>query len=205
MSDSQRFLAVLLAAYLVLAVWLAIAPYDRLTWLIENATIWILVAIIVSLWRGGIVFSRTAYALMFILIYLHTIGGHYTFALVPFGWVTETFGFARNHFDRLAHVSVGFYAYAIAELLWTRRLVNHRWLLFSYPVFAIATVAMAYEGIEWIYADLSDPEAGAAYLGSQGDIWDAQKDMLADTLGGIAATLLFFARHGLWKARPAGI
>ena len=142
MSDSQRFLAVLLAAYLVLAVWLAIAPYDRLTWLIENATIWILVAIIVSLWRGGIVFSRTAYALMFILIYLHTIGGHYTFALVPFGWVTETFGFARNHFDRLAHVSVGFYAYAIAELLWTRRLVNHRWLLFSYPVFAIATEAI---------------------------------------------------------------
>ena len=203
MPESKPFLFVLLAAYAVLAVALAIAPHDRLTWLVENATVWILLAVIVGLCAAGIVFSRTAYALMFVLIYLHTVGGHYTFALVPFGWVTETFGFARNHFDRLAHLSVGFYAYAIAELLWRRRLVGSRWLLFSYPVFAIATVAMAYEGVEWIYADLSDPEAGAAYLGSQGDIWDAQKDMLADTLGGVAATLLFFARHGLWKARLA--
>ena len=201
MPDSKRFLFALLAGYLGLFVALAIAPYDRLTWLIENVTVWIVVGAIVWLYAIDVRFSKTAYALMFVLIYLHTIGGHYTFALVPFGWVTDAFGFARNHFDRLAHISVGFYAFAIAELLWRRRLVRHRWLLFTYPVFAIATVAMAYEDIEWIYADLSDPEAGAAYLGSQGDIWDAQKDMLCDTLGAIAATLLFFTRHDLWSRR----
>ena len=63
----------------------------------------------------------------------------------------------------------------------------------TYPIFVIATVAMSYEIIEWIYAANSDPAAGAAYLGSQGDIWDAQKDMLADILGALVATLIFFA------------
>lgn len=138
---------------------------------------------------------------MAVLIYLHTIGGHYTFALVPFDRVTEFFGFSRNHFDRIAHFSVGFYAYAIAEWLWTKRLVHNRFLLATYPVFVIATVAMSYEVIEWIYAATSDPAAGAAYLGSQGDIWDAQKDMLADMLGAIVATCFFFWMHGVKRIK----
>jgi putative membrane protein len=87
---------------------------------------------------------------------------------------------------------VGFYAFAVAELLWNRKLVANKFLLFTYPIFVIATIAMSYEVIEWIYAALANPEAGIAYLGSQGDIWDAQKDMLADTLGAIFATSVFF-------------
>jgi putative membrane protein len=118
---------------------------------------------------------------------------------VPFDWITDFFGFARNHFDRVAHFSVGFYAFAVAELLMTRRLVANKFLLFTYPVFVIATVAMTYELIEWIYAASANPEAGAAYLGSQGDIWDAQKDMLADTLGALVSTSVFFIMHGLWR------
>ncbi|MEF3692037.1 MAG: DUF2238 domain-containing protein, partial [Candidatus Moraniibacteriota bacterium] len=86
----------------------------------------------------------------------------------------------------------GFYAFAMAEWLWHKKSVANRFLLFTYPIFAIAAIAMGYEIIEWIYAASSDPEAGIAYLGSQGDIWDAQKDMLADTLGAITAVLLFF-------------
>lgn len=129
---------------------------------------------------------------MFVLIYLHTIGGHWTFAQVPFEYVTDFFGFERNHFDRIAHFSVGLYAFAIAEWLSVKRLVTDRFLLYTYPIFAIATVAMGYELIEWIYAAGAAPEAGAAYLGSQGDIWDAQKDMLADTLGAMVATTLYF-------------
>jgi putative membrane protein len=70
-------------------------------------------------------------------------------------------------------------------------LVANRFLLYTYPIFVIATIAMSYELIEWIYAATSDPIAGAAYLGSQGDIWDAQKDMLADTLGAIVVTTIF--------------
>lgn len=191
MEKNGKFLAWLVGIYILLFLVLAISPYDRTTWLVENLTVWIILAVIIGLYYGGVRFSCTTYGLMFVLIYLHTIGGHYTFALVPFGLVTDFFDFSRNHFDRIAHFSVGFYAFAIAELLWVRKLVTHRFLLFTYPVFAIATVAMSYEIIEWVYAALSDPAAGAAYLGSQGDIWDAQKDMLADTLGAIFVTTIF--------------
>jgi putative membrane protein len=201
MKDVSRFLAGLMAAYAVLFLALAIDPIDRMTWFAENLTVWIILAAILGLYRGGIRFSRLAYALMFVLIYLHTIGGHYTFALVPFDTVTDLFGFERNHYDRMAHFSVGFYAFAIAEWLWVKRLVSNRFLLFTYTVFVIATIAMSYELIEWIYAAGAAPEMGAAYLGSQGDIWDAQKDMLADTLGALIATALFFLVRRLWRKK----
>ncbi len=185
----------LLEIYFVLFTALAFSPVDRRTWLVENATVWIILAVIITLYVRGIRFSNTSYILMSVLIYLHTIGGHYTFAHVPFEWVTNFFGFERNNFDRLAHFTVGFYAFPIAEWLYRKRLVAHRFLLYTYPVFAIATIAMSYELIEWVYATSSDPAAGAAYLGSQGDQWDAQKDMFADTLGAIVAVVFFGFLH----------
>lgn len=188
----SRVLPWLLGVYAVLFLVLAFHPVDRTTWFVENLTVWIILAVILVFYARGICFSNTAYILMFVLIYLHTIGGHYTFALVPFDWVTNFFGFERNHYDRIAHFSVGFYAFTIAEWLWAKKLVANKFLLFTYPVFTIATVAMSYELIEWVYAALANPEAGIAYLGSQGDIWDAQKDMLADTLGALVATGFFF-------------
>lgn len=191
----------LLAGYLVWFAFLSIAPYERLTWFAENATIWLIVGLLGILWRRGVRFSATAYAMMSVLVYLHTTGGHFTFALVPFDWVSETFGFERNHFDRVAHFSVGFYAYPLAELLLTRRLVANRLMLASYPVMFVAFVAMSYELIEWWYAATYGGDAAANYLGSQGDIWDAQKDMFADTLGAIAATVVFFAVVGTARAK----
>ncbi len=191
----NKFLQALLGVYAVLFTILAVNPVDRATWFAENLTVWIIVGIILFLYARGTRFSNTAYGLMFVLIYLHTIGGHWTFANVPFGFITELFDFERNHFDRVAHFTVGFYAFAVAELLYTKKLVTNRFLLFTYPVFTIATIAMSYELIEWIYAASAAPEAGMAYLGSQGDIWDAQKDMLADTLGAIVATTAFLVRH----------
>jgi putative membrane protein len=199
MTSTSKFLGALTAAYAILFTVLAFSPIDRHTWFVENLTVWIILAVILGLYARNIRFSKTAYALMFVLIYLHTIGGHYTFALVPFDWVTNFFHFSRNHFDRIAHFSVGFYAFAVAEWLWSKKMVTNKFLLFTYPVFLIATIAMSYEIIEWIYAASSDPAAGLAYLGSQGDIWDAQKDMLADTLGAIFATTLFFFTHKLWN------
>ena len=195
----NKFLLSLLAAYAILFAVLAISPVDRTTWFVENLTVWIILVVILGLYWRNIRFSNAAYALMFVLIYLHTIGGHYTFALVPFGFVTDLFGFSRNHFDRVAHFSVGLYAFAIAEWLWIKRMVQNRFLLFTYPIFVIATIAMSYELVEWIYAAVANPEAGIAYLGSQGDIWDAQKDMLADTLGALCATCVFFSSRGLWR------
>jgi putative membrane protein len=194
-TSSGKFPLALLVAYLALCAVLAVSPYDRLTWFVENLTVWIIVGTLVVLWWRGVRFSNVSYALMSVLIFLHTIGGHFTFERVPFHFVTDLFGFERNHFDRIAHFSVGFYAYPVAEWLWKKHLVANRFLLFTYPVFVIATIAMSYELIEWIYAASSDPAAGAAYLGSQGDIWDAQKDMLADTLGALVASAVFLFAH----------
>lgn len=192
MNTSSRTFVILLSIYAVLFSALALHPVDRATWFVENLTVWIILGVISVLYVRTVRFSPLSYCLMFVLIYLHTIGGHYTFALVPFDIVTDTFGFARNHFDRIAHFSVGFYAFPIAELLLRGTMVRNRFILFTYPVFVIATVAMSYELIEWVYAVNAGADAGIAYLGSQGDIWDAQKDMLADTLGALSAMLLFF-------------
>ncbi len=129
MNTSSKFLGWLLAGYGVLFTVLAFNPIDRKTWFVENLTVWILVGAILVLYAYKVRFSKTAYALMFVLIYLHTIGGHYTFALVPFGFITKLFDFSRNHFDRVAHFSVGFYAFAVAELLWMRKMVTNKMLL----------------------------------------------------------------------------
>ena len=183
----------LLAGYLALFTWAAINPYDRASWYAENIPIVILVTVVVVLYFRGIRFSPLAYALMAFLPYWHTIGGHYTFERVPFGWFSKAFGFERNMFDRIGHFSVGFYAFGILEYLLSRRIMS-RPFAFLFAVFAIAFVAMSYELIEWGYAAYGgNPEAGANFLGSQGDIWDAQKDMLMDTLGGLAAAALYFA------------
>jgi putative membrane protein len=193
-NTASRLPLVLLALYLLEFGLLAIAPYSRSVWWAENIPIVLIVSILVFLYRR-FRFSDTAYLLMAVLICLHTIGGHYTFERVPFGFITDLFGFSRNHFDRVSHFSVGFYAYAIIEFIDRRRLSNSRGLSAGFGILAIFTVAAVYEIIEWLYTAGSNPAAGAAFLGSQGDIWDAQKDMLADGLGAIAITIFYWIRN----------
>ena len=191
---NHRIPLLLLGLYVLLFSTCAISPYDRDVWWAENIPVMLIVAILVLSYRMH-QFSPLSYFFMSIFIMLHTIGGHYTFERVPFDWVSQLFGFERNHYDRMAHFSVGFYAYPIAELLMVKRLVRTRWLISLFPVFTIVTVAGAYEVIEWLYAQHADPAAGIAVLGSQGDIWDAQKDILADTLGALLVMGLFFYLH----------
>jgi putative membrane protein len=195
---------VLLLVYLALFAALAWKPYDRAVWWAENIPIMLIVIGLVSTYRW-FAFSNTAYVMMAFLIMLHTIGGHFTFERVPFGWVTEFFGFARNHYDRVAHFTVGFYAYALAELLLRQGKVRSSAVLLLFPVCFIFSVASAYEIFEWLYALSADAAAGIAVLGSQGDIWDAQKDMLADGLGAICAVAFFAAvNFGALRRLAAG-
>ena len=190
-SQPRRLPLVLFGAYSLLFCALGIAPHDRAVWWAENIPIVAIAATLAVLYARGVRVSNLAYCLMSVLLFMHTIGGYYTFERVPFGWVTRLFGFERNHYDRIAHFSVGFYAFGIAELLVLRELVARRWLGALFGVFAIGTVAAVYEIIEWVYAAIEGGSAGAAFLGSQGDIWDAQKDMLADILGAISVSVLF--------------
>ena len=189
--SSYWFPKLLLAAYVVEFVALGLHPTDRATWWAENIPIFLIVLVLVVLYLRDVRFSNLAYALMSVLIFMHTVGGHYTFEKVPFDWFNHLFGFQRNMYDRVAHVSVGFYAYALLEYTNARRLIRSRFISYLFPLCVIGTVAMSYELIEWVYAELAGGDAGAAFLGSQGDIWDAQKDMLADTSGAVFALILY--------------
>ena len=183
--------AILLAGYVVVFIWGAIKPYDRTTWWVENVPIFGIVTALVIMYARGVRFSPLAYVMMAVLPYWHTVGGHYTFERVPFDWFNHAFGFKRNMFDRVGHFSVGFFAFGILEYLDGRRKMS-RPLACLFAVFAIGFVAMTYELIEWGYAAYGgNAEAGANFLGSQGDVWDAQKDMLMDTLGAIVSVILY--------------
>lgn len=192
MSSTRRALPIILfAGYVLLFIWGAIKPYDRATWWAENIPIVLLVSSLVVLYLRGVRFSSLAYILMAVLPYWHTVGGHYTFERVPFGWFDRAFGFQRNMFDRVGHFSVGFYAFGILEYLLGRRAMS-RPLACLFAIFAIGFVAMSYELLEWLFAAYGgNADAGANFLGSQGDVWDAQKDMLMDTLGAIASVIFF--------------
>ncbi len=169
-------------------VFSAIAPSSRAVWIAEILPAMLILA---GIWwvSSHQQLSKTAYFLMFIWLTLHTIGAKYTFAEVPFDWFNQLIGSERNNFDRVAHFAIGLYAYSIAEYLIRRQLAN-RWIAGAFALFCIMSIAAGYEIIEWWYADLAGGEEGIAFLGSQGDIWDAQKDMLCDTLGAITALFI---------------
>lgn len=156
------------------------------------STIWIISA--------SFHFSTFSYLIMFVWLILHTIGAKYTFADVPFDWFNQLIGSERNHFDRVAHFSIGFYAFPIAEHLIRQQHCGAR-LAALVGLFSIMSLAASYEIIEWWYAVLAGGDAGIAFLGSQGDSWDAQKDMLCDTLGAMSVLLVLptAIRHHFWR------
>ncbi len=184
----------LLALYAVEFIWSGINPVYFDVWVVEALTSLAPVLILVILYLKKIRFSNLAYLLCFFLPAMHIIGAHYTFANVPFDWFNNLIGAERNMYDRVAHATVGLYAIAIIELLLNYRMVNKKWIAYSYAIFFVMALAAAYELFEWQYAISADPNAGAEVLGSQGDIWDAQKDMLMDTLGALSAALIYFIR-----------
>lgn len=184
---------ILLAFYLLLFSVLAIEPYDRATWLVENIPVLVAVGILI-LWHRSFVFSNTAYILMWTFLSYHTLGGHWSFERVPFAYGNELlsslgldfiFPEGRNNFDRVGHFFVGVFAYPIVEFLVKRSLVINRFAAFLFAIFAIGFWAASYEIIEMCYAVIEGGTSGSLFLGSQGDIWDAQKDMLLDICGAI--------------------
>ncbi|MFI3291774.1 MAG: DUF2238 domain-containing protein [Opitutales bacterium] len=191
MNLKDKFPILLFLIYCVEFVLLGINPIDRTTWIAENVTALVPVFALVIMYIYKVRFSNTAYLLMAIFIYCHTIGGHYTFEKVPFDFVTELFNFQRNNFDRMCHFMVGFFAYPLLEAIERGEYVKGRGLAITVVVMGIFGFAGIFEIVEWLYAEFSNPEAGIAFLGSQGDIWDAQKDILADGLGAITTSILY--------------
>jgi putative membrane protein len=181
---SNRVPIACLVTFVVAWALLAINPRYPEDWLLENLPTFLLVPLVVISYRRFRLSDR-AYIQATLFALLHTIGSHYTYSEVPLGdWIRDAFDLSRNHYDRFVHFSFG-----VLMLLPLRELAMRngaRLGRFATAYLSLSLVALwsgLYEIIEWITASLADPEAGTAYLGTQGDVWDAQKDMIL-ALGG---------------------
>ena len=199
----QLCVRILCAAFALVWLWSLWGARYPAEWWLEN---WLVIALaggLALLWRSSPL-SLASCAAIFLFLCLHEIGAHYTYSEVPYDrWLealtgttlSSLLGWERNHFDRLVHFVYGLLiAYPIRE--WVVRVANARgfWGYFI-PLNVIMSTSVLYELIEWTAAEVFGGELGVAYLGSQGDVWDAQKDMALATLGAIIALVITALVH----------
>jgi putative membrane protein len=179
-----------------------IGPFQRDIWLLETAPVLLGGGAIVLCWRR---FPWTPLASWLVVVFALILcwGGHHSYAQVPLGeWARQAFDLSRNHYDRLGHVFQGVTpAILVRELLRRRVGLRPGAALFWIVAAVSLAVSASYELVEWWTALLVDPEAGAAFLGSQGDPWDAQWDMALALGGALAVQLLFGRLHERQLAR----
>jgi putative membrane protein len=181
---------VLLGSMVVLLVWSGIHPHDRFTWWLEVAPIFIGVPALVWLYPK-LRLTPLTYTLLWLHCLILMLGGHYTYAQVPLGfWMERWFGFARNHYDRIGHFAQGFIPAMLAREIFIRRspLAGSRWLPFMVICVCLAFSAF-YELIEF-WTALATGGAATDFLGTQGDPWDTQWDMMLALIGAIVSLLL---------------
>ena len=194
----QRYLVILGVLFAVVFTLSAIRPRDREDWLLENALVVLGIAILLA-FRRRMHFSRISYTLIFLFLCLHELGAHYIYSDVPYDdWfraltghtLNSLLGWQRNNFDRLVHFAYGLLlAYPIREIFLRVANVRGFWGYFL-PLDLTMSTSMLYELIEWAAAECFGGELGQAYLGTQGDVWDAHKDMAIASLGALIAMLL---------------
>jgi putative membrane protein len=197
MISHRAYLGLLALIFGALWVALAIEPRYRDDWMLENILVAVLVVAIAASHRK-FVLSRVSYTLVFLFLCLHEVGAHYTYSEVPYdawlqaltgGSLNEAMGWERNHFDRLVHFLYGLLmAYPLREFFLRVAEVRGFWGYFLPLDFTLSTSAL-FELFEWGAAELFGGELGAAYLGTQGDIWDAHKDMALAGAGALIAML----------------
>jgi putative membrane protein len=193
----RRYLLILGILFAIEWALLAVNPHDRADWALENALVAVLALVLIATHR---VFplSRISYTLIFLFLLLHEIGAHYTYAKVPydeafsflFGFsLNEALGFERNHFDRAIHFAYGLLlAYPIREVFIRIATVRGFWGYFL-PLDLTMSTSMLFELFEWAAAEFFGGDLGMAYLGTQGDVWDAHKDMVLASLGALIAMI----------------
>jgi putative membrane protein len=197
--------AILLAIGLILLVASRIGAAEPGTWVMEVFPIFIAVPLLVAS-AQRFPLTPLAYRLIFVHAVILMIGGHYTYAKVPLGfWIEQVFHFSRNHYDRIGHLAQGFVPAIVTREILLRRspLVRGKWLFFIVTCVCLA-ISACYEFIEWAAAEIGGAQADA-FLGSQGDVWDTQWDMLMALIGALVAQLTIARWHDRELDRlPAG-
>jgi putative membrane protein len=198
--QSNPTLRVLIAGYTIFWLALAISPLNRIGWVLEHTPTLAGVLVLVVTHRT-LALSNLSYGLIGLFISLHSIGAHYGYAQVPFGfWMRDAFDFSRNHYDRIVHFSFGLLmAYPIREVILRTTNLRGFWAYYLPLEVTIATSGV-YEVCEMFVAMTVQPEQGILFLGTQGDEWDAQKDMGMAALGALT-TMVVLACHRKWKNR----
>ncbi|MEN9605108.1 MAG: hypothetical protein RJB39_793 [Candidatus Parcubacteria bacterium] len=186
----------LVAALIGVWTWASINPHDPIDWFMENVLV--LAGVITALFSFKYFkLSRLSYSLVTIYLILHIIGSHYSYSEVPFGYtLQEWVGGSRNMYDRLIHFSYGLLlSYPTMDVF--KKVSKARGFLSYYiPIEMTLAVSALYEIAEWITAIFIHQTAGVAFIGAQGDMWDAQKDMLLAGIGAvIAMTVLYLFRR----------
>lgn len=185
----------LLTSFIALLILSAINPHDYFTWFLEVIPAIIGAVILVAVY-GKFKFTNLAYTLIWIHALILMIGGHYTYAEVPlFNWLKEVLDLSRNHYDRVGHFAQGFIPAMVTReiLLRTSPLKQGKWL-FVIVVFICLGISASYELIEWGVAVLTG-SAADAFLGTQGDVWDTQWDMLLAICGAICSLVVLSGLH----------
>lgn len=200
---ARRYLLLLAVAFGVWWVALAIAPMHRDDWALENVLVVACIVALAATYRHWPL-SPASYTLLFVFLCVHEIGAHYTYSEVPYdAWfqsvagisLNSLMGWERNHFDRLGHFLYGLLlAYPLREIVLRATGVRGFWSYF-FPVESIVASSALYEMFEWAAAAYFGGDLGVAYLGTQGDVWDAQRDMVLASLGALLAMLGAAAWH----------
>lgn len=185
----------LLALFALVFIWSAIRPHDYFTWGLEVFPAVIGIALLVAT-RRTFPLTPLLYTLLFLHAVILAVGGHYTYAEVPLGnWARDAFGLARNHYDRVGHFAQGFVPAMLArEILIRRNAVRGRGWLYFIVVSICLAISAAYELLEWSVSAATGSQ-GDAFLGTQGDVWDTQKDMALALAGALTAPLLLGRFH----------
>lgn len=172
----NRFLQGTVAVFAVMWILGAVMPEDRFDWFLENLLVVVAAGLLGHFYRTRPL-SDYSYLMIAIFLAVHTLGAHYTYSKVPLGfWLQEVLALERNHYDRVIHFGFGLLiVYPVRECLF--RYTGAASRLSGFAAFTvIATASVVYEIIEWLVAVIVSPEAAMAYLGTQGDVFDAQKD-----------------------------
>ena len=194
----RQFLYLLSALLAIEFAILAVHPHDRKDWLLENALVVVFVGFL-FVWYRRLTLSRISYFLIFVFLSLHLIGAHYTYSEVPYDrWfealtghsLNQWLGWERNNFDRVVHFSYGLLlAYPMREAFLRVVTLRGFWGYF-FPLDMTMSTSMIYELIEWGAAALFGGDLGQAFLGTQGDVWDAHKDMALASSGALIAMFI---------------